>query len=307
MVHYPPFLKKNATIGITCAAGFMELSTAETCIQTLKEWGYIVIVGKTVGGDSQNYFSAPDDVRLNELQSMLDDENIQCILFGRGGYGMGRIIDQLSFKKFKKNPKWLIGFSDVTLLHQHVFSNFNIATIHSPMASAFNDENAAPYISMLKDLVSGKKLKYTVASHPMNQTGKAKGVLTGGNLSMLCNATGTPSALKTKDRILFLEDVGEYTYNIDRMLYHLKRSGAFKNIKGLIFGGFTDMKDTTRPFGSSVDDVLKNIAKDLDCPVCFHFPVGHNADNAPLIVGGTYQFNVDKNGVTLSEVRGSKK
>lgn len=281
----------------------MERSKVETCISTLQQWGYKVVVGKTVGGDSTNYFSASDDVRLNELQNFLDDENIRCILFGRGGYGMGRIIDHLNFKKFKKNPKWLVGFSDVTLIGQHILSNYNIASIHSPMAAAFNDPNAEQYIAILRSILSGKKQSHTVEPHPFNQYGKATGVLTGGNLALICNAIGTPSAMKTKDRILFLEDVSEYIYNVDRMLHQLKRSGALKQLKGLIFGGFTDMKDTTRPFGSGIDDVLKNISKDLDCPVCFHFPVGHDTDNTPLILGGTYQLKVDKKSVSLKEVR----
>src|SRR5690606_9092116 len=151
------------------------------------------------------------------------DENIRCILFGRGGYGIGRIIDQINFKKFKKNPKWLVGFSDVTLIQQHVLSNFNIAAIHSPMAAAFNDPHAEKYISILKSILSGKKQTHSIESHPFNQSGKATGVLTGGNLSLICNAIGTLSATKTKGRILFLEDVGEYIYSVDRMLHQLKR------------------------------------------------------------------------------------
>ncbi|HRN80012.1 MAG TPA: LD-carboxypeptidase [Ferruginibacter sp.] len=301
MIQFPPYLKKGSTIGITCPAGYMALEKVQACIHTLQSWGYHVVTGKTIGSDSSNYFSAPDEERLNELQHMLDDDSIDAILFGRGGYGTGRIIDQINFKKFRKQPKWLIGFSDITLLHQHLLSKYKIASLHAPMAAAFNNTDGVRYIEMLKETLKGKKLTVTTEPHPFNLTGKVTGILTGGNLSMLCHATGSSSEIKTRDRILFLEDVGEYIYNIDRMMYHLKRSGKLSGIKGLILGGFTDLKDTERPFGMQIDDLFHRFTQNLQIPVCFHFPVSHGTNNVPLKIGGTYQLQITTKEVTLKE------
>lgn len=301
MIQFPPYLKKGSTIGITCPAGYMPEAKAQTCIETLQNWGYRVIVGKTLGGDSTNYFSASDAIRLEELQYMLDENSIDAILFGRGGYGTGRIIDQINFKNFRKRPKWLIGFSDITLLHHQVLNRYKMAGLHAPMAAAFNQPEGIASIQILKETLKGKKLTYTHPPHPYNHTGKATGMLTGGNLSMLCHATGSTAEIKTRDRILFLEDVGEYLYNIDRMMYHLKRSGKFSSIKGLILGGFTDLKDTERAFGIQTDELLHHFTKNLNIPVCFHFPVSHGPLNIPLKIGGTYQLQVTKQQVTLKE------
>jgi muramoyltetrapeptide carboxypeptidase len=302
MIKIPPYLKKGDTIGITCPAGYMAKEKAQTCIDTLQQWGYQVMVGNTLGSNSANYFSGTDEERLNELQAMLDDDSINAILCGRGGYGTSRIIDRLDFKKFKRKPKWIIGFSDITVLHNHIFSNYKTASIHAPMASAFNDGGAKnEYVQSLKKMLTGKRNKYSCAPHPNNQQGKATGELVGGNLSLLAHLTGTPSDINPKNKLLFIEDIGEYIYNIDRMLYQLKRSGKLDNLAGLIIGGFTDMKDTDRPFGKNMDEVLHDIVKEYAYPVCFHFPVSHGTENYALKIGGTYQLNVGRTKVQLSE------
>lgn len=296
----PPYLKKGDTIAITCPAGYMAAAKASTCISTLQSWGFEVMIGKTLGSNSSNYFSGTDDERADELQAMLDDSSINAILFGRGGYGMGRIIDRLDFKKFRKNPKWLIGFSDITILHMHVFNKYKIASMHAPMAGAFNDgENE--FIQSLRNAITGKKANYKTGPHPVNKKGEASGMLVGGNLALLANIIGTASDFDTKKKILFIEDIGEYIYNLDRMLYQLKRSGKFNKVAGLIFGGFTDMKDTERPFGKTVDEVLKEIVAEYDFPVCFGFPVSHGKENVALKVGVSYQFKVTDKGTTLKE------
>ncbi|RYZ47647.1 MAG: LD-carboxypeptidase [Sphingobacteriales bacterium] len=241
----PPYLKKGDTIGITCPAGYMALEKAQTCINTLQDWGYKVQVGSMLGSASTSYFSGTDEERCAELQQMLDDKNIKAILFGRGGYGMGRIIDQLDFKNFRKKPKWIIGFSDITVLHTHLFNQYKIASLHAPMAAAFNDGGTQnDYVLSLKHALSGEKATYLCAGNPQNKLGSATGKLIGGNLALLAHVIGTASDFKTKNNILFLEDIGEYLYNADRMLYQLKRSGKLASISGLIFGGFTDMKDS---------------------------------------------------------------
>ncbi|MDB5275293.1 MAG: LD-carboxypeptidase [Ferruginibacter sp.] len=302
MIKTPPYLKKGDTIGITCPAGYMAKEKAQTCIDTLQQWGYQVMVGKTLGSNSANYFSGTDEERLNELQAMLDDDSIHAILCGRGGYGTSRIIDRLDFKKFKRKPKWIIGFSDITVLHNHIFTTCKTASIHAPMASAFNDGGAEnEYVLSLKQMLAGKKNKYTSATHAYNQQGNASGELVGGNLSLLAHLTGTPSDVNTKNKLLFIEDIGEYLYGIDRMLYQLKRSGKLDNLAGLIIGGFTDMKDTDRPFGKNIDEVIYDIVKDYAYPICFHFPVSHGTENYALKIGGTYQLTVGKTKVQLSE------
>ncbi|MEO6542180.1 MAG: LD-carboxypeptidase [Ferruginibacter sp.] len=300
MIKIPPYLKKGDMIGITCPAGYMAETKAESCIKTLQSWGFEVMVGKTLGGRSKNYFSGTDEVRRDELQAMLDDENIKAILCGRGGYGVTRIIDQLDFTAFKMNPKWVIGFSDITVLHAHLYTKIKTASLHAPMASAFNEgENKS--IRSLQDAITGKKAKYSCKSHPFNKTGIATAELVGGNLSLLVHLTGTPSAINTKNKILFIEDIGEHIYNIDRMLYQLKRSGKLDNLAGLIVGGFTDMLDTERPFGKKVNKLLKEITAAYEYPVCFNFPVSHTNENYALKVGVNYTLKVSKTKTQLLE------
>ncbi len=302
MIIQPPNIKSGDTIGLMCPAGFMAGEKTEACISTLQNWGYKVEIGKTVGGASQNYFSGTDAERLKDLQRMLDNKIISAVLFARGGYGMGRIIDAINFKKFQKHPKWLIGFSDITILHTHILSNYKIASLHAPMAAAFNDAENEEYILSLKDVLEGRKTFYHSAVHPYNIEGESKGMLIGGNLALLANAIGTDSDYKTDNKILFLEDIGEYLYNVDRMLLQLKRSQKFSKLKGLIFGGFTDMKDTERKFGTGIEDILKSFAEELDCPVCFRFPVSHGKENFALKIGGKYHFTVSKENVSLREI-----
>lgn len=297
----PPYLQKGDTIGIVCPSGFMAADKAATCIETLKKWGYKVKVGSTLGNQF-NYFSGTDEERLADLQAMMDDSTVKAILCGRGGYGLSRIIDQINFKTFVKQPKWIIGYSDITLLHLHILSRYSIATIHSPMAAAFNDgQYKNKYVQSLKKLFGGEKAAYTCKPHVLNRVGHATGKLVGGNLSLLCHTCGTPSEPKTKGRILFLEDVGEYIYNIDRMFYQLERARKFDKITGLVIGGFTDMKDTTIPFGKNVLEAISDVVKEFDFPVCFQFPTGHNDENYALKIGVEYELNVGSEKVSLSE------
>ncbi len=303
MTKTPPYLKKGDTIAITCPAGYMAAEKAQTCIATLQSWSYNVMVGKTLGSNSKNYFSGTDEDRRDELQAMLDDENINAILFGRGGYGVGRIIDSLDFTQFKKKPKWIIGFSDITVLHSHIFSNLKIATLHAPMAAAFNDGGYKnEFVQSLQKALAGKKAKYKCTAYPFNKKGTATGELVGGNLCLLAHLTGTPSDINTKNKILFIEDIGEQIYNIDRMLYQLKRSGKLKNLAGLIVGGFTDMKDTDRPFGKTVEEVIYEIVAEYKYPVCFNFPVSHGKENYALKVGGKYQLVISNKLTKLTEL-----
>lgn len=298
----PPALKKGDTIGIVCPAGYMPRAKAETSIRVLQEWGYRVRIGSTLG-NQYHYFSGTDAERLADLQAMLDDATVKAILCGRGGYGMSRIIDQLDFTRFKKNPKWLIGFSDITVLHAHVNRQYKIATLHAPMAAAFNaDEWKNPFVQSLQKALKGNLGRYACAAHALNRTGTAVGELVGGNLSLVAHLVGSRSSFVTKGKLLFLEDVGEYIYNIDRMLIQLKRSGMLKDLAGLIIGGFTEMKDTAIPFGTDVYSLIHAHVAAYAYPVCFDFPVSHDTTNYALKVGVTYRLSVAKNKAGLTEI-----
>ena len=297
----PPYLKKGDTIGIICPAGFMAKNKVETCIETLKNWGYQVVVGNTVGNQF-NYFSGTDEERLNDLQTMLDNKNIKAILCARGGYGLSRIIDSIDFRGFKKSPKWIIGYSDVTLLHSHINRQLMIAIMHSPMAAAFNDDGYKnEFILSLQKAIKGNKANYNCNVHHFNKTGKVTAELVGGNLCMIAHTIGTKSVYNTKNKILFIEDIGEYIYNIDRMLIQLKRGGLLENLAGLVVGGFTDLKDTTIPFGKNVYEIIQEHTKEYNYPICFNFPVGHQTENVALKIGGEYTLIIDTKKVSLKE------
>ena len=298
----PEYLKKGDIVGIVCPAGFMPVDKVSECVRVLFEvWGLKVKVGKTVGSQ-YNYFSGSDDERLADLQEMMDDPSVKAILCGRGGYGTGRIIDRINFKKFRQQPKWIIGFSDITVLHSHLLSRYKIASVHGPMANAFNDDGYLnEYVRSLHKALIGKNADYTASLHPFNQTGKGTGILTGGNLALIAHLIGTPSDVDTKGKILFLEDIGEYLYNIDRMFYQLKRSGKLKGLAGLILGKFSDMKDTEIPFGKTVDEIIRDIVREYEYPVCYGFPVSHEKENLALKPGLVYTLSVTNKKISLKE------
>jgi len=302
MIKIPPYLQKGDTIGIVCPAGAMPVEKVSECIRILNEdWDFTTKVGKTVG-NAFNYFSGTDEERLADLQEMLDDDTVKAVLCARGGYGMTRIIDKIDFKKFKKQPKWIIGYSDITVLHSHLYSQYYISSLHSPMAGAFNEEGYKnEFVQSLKNALEGKKLKYSCPVHEFNRRGEAIGELVGGNLALLAHLVGTDSDIKTRGRILFIEDISEYLYNIDRMLRQLKRAGKLSKLAGLIVGGFTDIKDTERPFGQTAYEIIRDIVADYDYPVCFDFPVSHTDRNYALKIGVGYKLKITKSKVTLEE------
>ncbi len=302
MIKIPPYLKKGDTIGIVCPSGTLSAKKAATCISTLEAWGYKVKIGKTLG-TQHHYFSATDEARAADLQEMLDDKNVQAVLCGRGGYGMSRIIDALDFKKFKKHPKWVIGFSDITLLHNHCTEVLKTASIHAPMAAAFNNGGSNnEWVLSLKHALQGKKANYKAEVHAHNKLGKATGKLVGGNLTLVAHAVGTVSELQTKNAILFLEDIGEYKYNIDRMMLQLKRSGMLKNLAGLVVGGFTQTKDSDPAFGATVYQIIEAAVAAYNYPVCYDFPVSHEKENYAIKHGMEYALEVTAKKVSLKEV-----
>lgn len=301
MAILPAYLKSGDTIGITCPAGALPLEKAQTCIETLQQWGYRVKTGNTLGS-RYHYFSGTDEQRRADLQEMLDDDQVRAILCGRGGYGLSRIIDRLDFSAFLKNPKWILGFSDITVLQAHLYSRFQIGSLHCSMAAAFQDgEYKNPFIQAIRSALAGASAGYSSGPHPLDRPGEATAELIGGNLSLMAHLLGSPSSINTDGKILFLEDVGEYLYNIDRMMIQLDRAGLLRELKGLIFGGFTDLKDTTTPFGQEVADLLHDKIKDYGYPVCFDFPVSHEKENYALKIGQIYQLSVTKEKTVLKE------
>lgn len=297
----PPYLQPGDTIAIVCPAGFMPAERANACIQTLKKWGYKVVKGKTLGGNSKNYFSGTDEERLQDLQQFIDDPNVNAILCGRGGYGTTRILDGIDWKAFKKNPKWIIGFSDITVLHGYMHEQLGIASIHGPMAGAFNDgENRFTF--SLKDTLEGKPVQYNSAAHPFNRTGKIKAPVIGGNLCLMAHSIGSNAEYNTDGKILFIEDVGEQLYNIDRMMLQLKRAGKLKKLKGLIVGGFSDNKDTERTFGKTAYEIIAEAVEEYKYPTCFGFPISHERENVAIAIGQTYALEINDDAVSLFRI-----
>lgn len=298
----PPYLEQGDTIGIICPSGYMPFEKAQKCIDVLQRWNFKIQVGKTLG-NQYNYFSGTDEERLHDLQMMLDDGNIKAIYCGRGGYGLSRIIDKINFENFIQQPKWIIGYSDITLLHAHIFSNYNIASLHAPMAAAFNEiDESKIYIDSIYKSLIGEHQTYTTASHQLNRNGNCKGELIGGNLALLAHIIGTKSDINTQNKILFIEDIGEYKYSIDRMLMQLRRAGKLDALAGLIVGSFTEIKDTTIPFGKKIKEIIFDAVREYNYPVCFDFPVGHVKENYALKIGVRYKLAVS-NEISLEEFK----
>ncbi len=271
-------------------------------VTVLQKWGFEVRKGKTVG-ERKTYLSGTDEERLADLQAMLDDPQINAILMGRGGYGMSRILDSLDFSGFLKHPKWICGFSDFTILHNHLQTRYGARSLHSPMCGAFKPETEeAEYIHYVRKALTGAELTYNFPSSPHNRTGKAEAVLTGGNLALLDHATGSVSEVDTDGKILFIEDIGEYLYRIDRMLLGLKRAGKLDKLAGLIVGSFTELEDTDRPFGMTVEEMITEKVAAYDYPVCFNFPAGHQEVNYPFILGAMHLLEVTESGSVLRHI-----
>jgi muramoyltetrapeptide carboxypeptidase len=306
----PPYLKPGDTIGITCPAGYITAEDIQPAIHIMESWGFKIYSGNTVGRRDFT-FGGTDAERLKDLQSLLDDPHINAIMCGRGGYGCARIVDQLNFDKFLEQPKWLIGFSDITVLHCHINRHFGMATLHSKMCNSFPDElhTADPEVQdtilSIRQALTGMPMQYTAAPDASNRTGIASGILIGGNLSMIQSVAGTDSEIDTIGKILFLEDAGEYLYSLDRMLGNLQRSHKLDHLAGLIMGGFNRIKpdDPGEEFGKTVYEMVLEKVKDLPYPVCFNFPVGHQKNNYALKCGVMHRLSVQADKVELKEIR----
>ena len=303
----PPYLKKGDIIGITCPAGYITLQEIQPAVNKIKEWGFEVKIGDTIGKKDFT-FGGTDEELLKDFQQMLDDTTIKTILCARGGYGAVRIIDDIDFKKMAKHPKWIIGFSDVTVIHSHLNRNYRVASIHSKMCNSFPEDwaKAEPVqiesIESIKKCLTGEKMHYLFTPNPANKTGLVDGELVGGNLKTLESLSGSKSDINTKDKILFVEDTGEYLYSIDRMFWNLKRSGKLSHLKGLVIGGFKPKKDDVgEEFGKTLETIVLEKISEYNYPVCFDFPVGHQKNNFALKCGVMHRLSVHLNECRLNE------
>lgn len=293
----PPYLKKGDTIGILATARKVEMKALEPAIKLAESWGLHVVVGKTVGLDN-NQLAGQDWQRATDLQEMLDNPSIKAIWSAKGGYGTVRIVDRLNFWKFKQKPKWIIGFSDMTVLHSHIHT-LGYATLHGLMGISVSRATPEAIESFKKSLF-GDKLEYSIPAHAFNKQGKATGEVVGGNLSVLYSIAGSKSEMDTKGKILFIEDLDEYLYHIDRMMMNLKRSGYLTNVKGIIIGGMTKMKDNDIPWGHDALEIIQDITKEYNIPICFNFPAGHIQDNRALPFGREATLEVTPTGTKLT-------
>ncbi len=307
-VKTPLSLKPGDTIGITSPAGFITLAELQPALLKLKEWGFNAVIGNAIG-KSDFTFGGTDEERLQDLQQMLNDKNIKAILCARGGYGSIRFVDKIDLTGFKKNPKWIIGFSDVTVLHSHINRNCNVASIHSKMCNSFpeNWSLAEPVqkesIESIRQCLLGEKMVYSAVPNINNKSGLATGSLVGGNLKTLESLAGSSSDISTKNKILFVEDTGEYLYSIDRMFWNLKRSGKLSQLKALVIGGFKIKKDDAgEEFGKTLEEIVLEKVKEYNYPVCFDFPVGHQKNNFALKCGVQHSIVVNSISVFLKEI-----
>jgi muramoyltetrapeptide carboxypeptidase len=292
----PPFLKTGDTVALVCTARKFFPEDAKPAIDLLKSWGLNVKLGATIGLDNFQ-LGGTDTERALDFQAQLDDENVKAIWCARGGYGTVRIIDALDFTKFKQHPKWIIGFSDVTVLHSQLNVE-RVATLHSIMP--FTVPKAPEEVKdTLRKALFGEVISYTIPSKSYDVKGKASGELVGGNISILYSLLGSKSSIDTKGKILFIEDLDEYLYHIDRMMYNLKRNNYFKNVKGIVIGSMADMHDNEIPFGQNEVQIITEICKNHHIPIVFEFPAGHQIDNRTLILGSQVDFEVNEKEVKL--------
>lgn len=303
----PEFLKQNDKIAIVAPSGRIFPNEIEDGLNLIKSWGLIPVLGKNLFQEYYNgyHFAGTDEQRTSDFQEALENDEIKAIWCARGGYGAVKLLDNLNWNKFLKNPKWIIGYSDITAIHNHV-NNFGVETIHGITIKKLNTEYSPETFSTLKKAIFGEELKYEIPAHPFNQKGSAKGKLVGGNLSIIYSLAGSDSFINGNNSILFIEDWNENWYHVDRMMMNLKRSRLLNKIKGLIVGSFTkmDVEAENPEFHSNFDqttyEVIQNIMNEFQIPIAYQFPSGHIGDNRALIFGSEVSLEVNENSVNLN-------
>ncbi|WP_426291688.1 S66 peptidase family protein [Dyadobacter endophyticus] len=298
-IQFPAFLKPGDRIGVLAPASIVKYEDVLPGIKLFTEqWGLEVVEGKTLR-TSFNQFSASDEDRLTDMQQMLDDPSIKAIIAARGGYGCSRIVDSLNFDSFLQTPKWIVGFSDLTAFLSRTFQ-LGFASIHAPMAKTITCAGAELAGESLRQMLFGEMPAYEIPAHPLNRSGHATAQVVGGNLCLLAHMIGSDTETDTDGKILFIEDINEYLYNLDRMMIQLKRSGKLAKLAGLVVGQFTDMKDNNSPtFGKDSYQIIEEHVAAFGYPVCYDFPVGHVGDNRAMGVGMEAALSVDGDGVQL--------
>ncbi|HWY37196.1 MAG TPA: LD-carboxypeptidase [Bacteroidia bacterium] len=293
----PPYLKPGDKVALVATSRKISEAELAFAIKTLAGWGLKPIAGKYLYA-GYNQWAGTDEQRTTDLQWALDDESIKAVFFARGGNGIIRVIDRLSFKKLHSSPKWLVGYSDVTILHAHLRKFCNMASLHAPMLTAYAKNTEAT--ESIRACLFGEKIKYDFAAHQLNRIGEALGILTGGNISLLHTLSGTPEDIDTKGKILFLEDLDENLHHLDRMMIHLKRSGKLADLAGLVVGGLNAMKDDETPFGMTPEEIVFDAVKEYKYPVCFDFPAGHIDRNLALYFGKEAKLTIGRNACSLA-------
>ncbi len=299
MIKQPPYLKKGDKIAIVCPAKKLP-KPIDQGIEILQSWGLEVVLGETVTA-SYHQFSGTDELRTQDIQQFLDDPSIKAIIAGRGGYGTIRIIDELDFTVFNENPKWLVGFSDITILLSHAFAALNTQSIHGQMPYTF-EESTPEALESLRKALFGENDTYTYTSEIECRDGNAEGILVGGNLTLLLAVEGSVSEMNFDDKVLFIEDVGEHEYSVDRMIRTLKRKGKLAKLKGLVVGAFNEVGEESIYFGQTPEEVIWEQVKDYNYPVCFGFPSGHIADNRAMVLGKSVSLSTTNNNITFKYI-----
>lgn len=304
----PQPLKKGDLIAILAPSGHIDEDEISPMVDAIESWGYVVKLGKTIGKRFFT-FGGTDEERLQDLQEMMDDLQIKAIWAARGGYGLVRILDRIKLEGIKKNPKWMIGFSDVTALHLHIFKKVKLQSIHAKMSHGFAkdpstlDADQIASLQSIQNMLMGEKNQYKAIADLANRLGTASGVLIGGNLAVFQSLIGSESDINTDHKILFLEDTGEYLYQLDRLFWTMKRAGKLNKLKGLIIGGFSLKKDDPgEEFALSLKDIVMEKISEFNFPVCFGFPVGHQKLNYALKCGAHYRLEVNIDGASLKEM-----
>jgi muramoyltetrapeptide carboxypeptidase len=293
----PPLLKTGDKIAIVSPSRMITQNQLVVALEVLDSWGLEVVLGDHIY-DSHGYFAGADVFRLNDLQRAIDDQEIKAIFCSRGGYGMSRILDQINVQSLLNNPKWIIGFSDITAIHIKL-NCVEVESIHGLMPVQFEYKGIENSLESLQNLLFNGKVDYKVEGNDYNRRGKATGEVIGGNLSLLIDSLGTSSEIDTAGKILFIEEIDEYLYKVDRMFNHLKRTSKLNKISGLIVGNFSQMKDTTIPFGKNVEELILDYTDLFNGPVVFNFPIGHEAFNLAIPCGRNMTLEVNEKGAKL--------
>jgi muramoyltetrapeptide carboxypeptidase len=296
----PQKLQKGDTVGLLALACKVDFQALIPAIKVLENvWGLKVVLGTSLKSEFHQ-FAGTDEIRANDFQEMLDNPAIKAIFSARGGYGSSRILDQIDFTQFIQSPKWVVGFSDITAVLCHIH-NLNIESLHATMPKLFLQEGGENSLENLRKILFGESLNYTIPSLTLNRIGKTQGQLIGGNLAILTHIIGSKSDIETAGKILFLEDVNEYLYSIDRMMIQLKRARKLENLAGLIVGHFSDLQDNTVPFGKTANEIIQDAVAGYSFPVCYNFPVGHEPENWTMPIGRQVSLDVQEVEVKLHE------